>query len=107
MEETITFNLRPLIRYTERGTSKVYERIEKKSSKDKIQTIAIEKRYQIDIIVAVNQEAYTAHFERYKLTLNRSGIIEIEKSDEVKMIEQDGKKRRSKLSSLLTMKRWH
>ncbi|WP_041771309.1 hypothetical protein [Psychromonas sp. CNPT3] len=80
IEETILFSLRPLSRYLERGTGRVYERNDPSNNKEKIQKISIERRYQINIVVSIDQGLYTEHFERYKITLNRSGIIAIENS---------------------------
>jgi len=105
MEENIIFSLRPLTRYVEGGTEKVFERSEKASNKEKIQTTSIERRYQINIIVALNQGQYLAQFERYRVTLNRSGIIEIEKAGEAKIKDKKDQPRQSKLRSLMHIKR--
>lgn len=101
IEETILFSLRPLVRYLERGGGKVYERNDPSSNKEKIQSISIERRYQINLVIALNQGKYSAQFERYKITLNRSGIIEIEKAGESPCKDKPKQDRYSKLRSLL------
>jgi len=105
IEENITFSLRPLTRYVEGGIEKVYERSENASNKEKIQTTSIERRYQINIIVAIDQGQYLAQFERHRITLNRSGIIEIEKAGEAKLKDQKEQKLHSKLRSLMHIKK--
>ena len=105
MEENVVFNLRPLTRYIEGGTGKVFERLDSTSNREKIQTSSIERRYQINIIVARDQGLYSAQYERYKVTLNRSGIIEMRKAGEAKIKDKDDLKYKSKLRSLLHIKR--
>ena len=80
IEETILFSLIPFTRYLERGSGKVYEQNEPSSKKGKIQSTSIERRYQVNLVVALDQGEYNEQFERYKITLNRSGIIELEKA---------------------------
>lgn len=107
LEETILLSLRPFARYLERGTGKVYTQNTPDSNKEKIQSISIERRYQINIVVALNQGQYTEEFERYKITLNRSGIIEIEKSGEASKKAKSNYNRYSKLKTLLHFKKPH
>ena len=105
IEENIFFSLRPLTRFAEGGTSKVFERSETASNKEKIQTTSIERRYQINVIVAINQGQYEEQFERYRITLSRSSIIEIEKAGEVKIKDPAEKRQQSRLYSLLHLKK--
>ncbi|MCP5076549.1 MAG: hypothetical protein GY951_00605 [Psychromonas sp.] len=105
LEETILFSLRPFARYLERGTGKVYEQNSPDNNKEKIQSTSIERRYQINIVVALDQGQYMEEFERYKITLNRSGIIDIEKSGEASKKDRSKYDRYSKLKSLLHFKK--
>ena len=105
IEENITFSLRPLTRYIEGGTGKVFERAETSSNKEKIQSTSIERRYQVNVIIALDQGQYMSQFERYKITLNRSGIVEIGKAGETKVKNKTDKKLQSKLRSLLHIKK--
>jgi len=105
LEETILFSLRPFARYLERGTGKVYEQNAPEANKEKIQSTSIERRYQINIVVALNQGLYMEEFDRYKITLNRSGIIEIEKSGEASKKDKSKYDRYSKLKALLQFKK--
>jgi len=68
----------PISDVIEGGIDKVYERTKNSNNKGKIQTASIERRYQINIILALELEG-EKHFERYRVTLNRSGIIELTK----------------------------
>jgi hypothetical protein len=101
IEETIVFDLMPLARYLERGSDKVYQQNDPSANKEKIQSISIERRYQINLVIALNQGEYNEQFERYKITLNRSGIIELEKVDASAGKEQANQGRYSRLKSLL------
>ncbi|WP_413701155.1 hypothetical protein ACLKMH_05390 [Psychromonas sp. KJ10-10] len=105
LEETIFFSLRPFARYLERGTGIVYEQNPPEKNREKIQSTSIERRYQINLVVAINQGRYTEEFERYKITLNRNGIVEIEKSGEAPIIDPENYKRYSKLKTLLNFKK--
>lgn len=105
LEETILFSLRPFARYLERGTGKVYEQNSPDTNREKIQSTSIERRYQINIVVAINQGQYTEAFERYKITLNRSGIIDIRKSGEASKKAKSKYDRYSKLKTLLHFKK--
>jgi hypothetical protein len=105
LEETIVFSLRPFARYLERGTGKVYEQNSPDNNKEKVQSTTIERRYQVNVVVAINQGLYTEEFERHKITLNRNGIIEIEKSGEAPIIDPEQYNRYSKLKTLLNFKK--
>ena len=104
IEETLSFSLRPFARYLERGSDKVYEQNSPTENKEKIQTTRIERRYQINVVVVVNQGLYTEQFERYRIVLNRSGIIQITKSDSAKGKEKHHYSQYSKLATLLHIK---
>jgi hypothetical protein len=105
LEETVLFSLRPFARYLERGTGIVYEQNAPDANREKIQSTSIERRYQINIVVALDQGLYSEEFERYKITLNRSGIIDIEKSGEASKKDRNRYGRYSKLKSLLHFKK--
>ncbi|MEI6897043.1 MAG: hypothetical protein V5786_06100 [Psychromonas sp.] len=107
LEEMISFSLRPFARYLERGTGKVYEQNSPDANREKIQSTSIERRYQINIVVALDQGQYHEEFSRYKITLNRSGIVEIKKSGEMSQKEKNKNKnsRYSKLKDLLHFKK--
>lgn len=107
LEETMLFSLRPFARYLERGTGKVYEQNPPDSNREKIQSTSIERRYQINIVVALDQGHYMEQFERYKITLNRSGIVEIEKSGELAKKEEAEQGRYSRLKTLLHFRKLH
>jgi hypothetical protein len=105
LEETIDFSLLPFARHLERGSGKLYEQNETSSNKEKIKTTSIERRYQINVVVALDQGKYTEQFERFKITLNRSGIIDIEKAGKAALRDKPERRRYSKLRSLLHFKK--
>ena len=100
-EETILFSLIPFTRYLERGSGKVYEQNDPSANKEKIQSTSIERRYQINLVVALDQGKYDEQFERYKITLNRSGIIELKKAGASACKELPIQGRYSRLRALL------
>jgi len=104
IEENILFSLRPFARYLERGNDKVYEQNAPSANKEKIQSTSIERRYQINLVVALDQGEYNEQFERYKITLDRSAIIELEKAGTSACKEQPEPGRYSKLRALLHFK---
>ena len=104
MEESMVFSLRPLARYLEGGSGKVHEQNDAASNKEKIQTTTIERRYQINIVLALDQGQYDEQFERYKVTINRSGIVAIEKAGESVLKDKPKANRYSKLRNLLHFK---
>jgi hypothetical protein len=105
LEETIIFSLRPFARFLERGTGKIYEQNDPSANKEKIQSTSIERRYQINLVVALNQGEYDQQFERYKITLNRSGIIELRKAGASLSNDQCKQDRYSRLKSILHFKK--
>ena len=104
LEESMVFSLRPLARYLEGGSGKVHEQTDATSNKDKIQTTTIERRYQINIVLGLDQGQYNEQFERYRVTINRSGIVAIEKAGESVLKDKPKANRYSKLRSLLHFK---
>lgn len=104
MEENIFFNLRPLARYLERGNAKVFEQNLPSSNKAKIRSTSIERRYQINLVVAVNQGEYNQQFERYRIVLERNKIIELTKADAATNKNYIKRGRYSRLKSILYFK---
>ena len=105
IEESIAFNLKPFARYLERGNDKVYEQNPPSVNKEKIQSISIARRYQINMFIMFDQNSYNPICERYKITLEPTGIIELEKLDSSKANEQNKQPGRySRLRMLLHFK---
>ena len=104
IEENILFSLRPFARYLERGTDKLYEQNEPSANKEKIKSISIKRRYQLNLLIAVNQGEYNQQFDRYKITLERSGIVDLEKAGAFEDKEQTNQGRYSRLRALLPFK---
>jgi hypothetical protein len=84
IQEQVSFSLAPFARYLERGSAKIYKEIEGKISND-----SVERRYQINLVVMLTEERSEPEYARYKITLNRSAIVEISRSqlpDNIKAI---------------------
>ncbi|QUM76376.1 hypothetical protein HWV00_09170 [Moritella sp. 24] len=76
IQEQIYFSVRPLIRYLERGTGAVYSESDSKISKE-----PIERRYQVNVVVGLKDDSAKVVYQRHKITVNRSGILDIEAAD--------------------------
>ena len=76
IQEQIYFSVRPLIRFLERGTGAVYAETDSKISKE-----PIERRYQVNVVVGLHDDSAKVVYQRHKITVNRSGILDIEAAD--------------------------
>lgn len=76
IQEQIFFNFRPLIRYLERGQGAVYFEAEGKIAKE-----SIERRYQVNVVLGLKDNKQRQFYQRHKITVNRSGIVDIEAAD--------------------------
>lgn len=76
LQEQVSFSLVPFVRYLERGKAKVYQEKDSKVSYE-----SAERRYQVNVVVAVKDGRQQPCYARYKITLNRSNIVEIAQSE--------------------------
>ena len=72
LQQSMRFNLAPFARYLKRGEGKLYHLDGNKISKQ-----AVERRYQLNLVMVLKDEERTL-YQRYKITLNRSKIVNIE-----------------------------
>ncbi|GIU44271.1 hypothetical protein TUM3794_31890 [Shewanella colwelliana] len=75
IQEQVNFSLAPFARYLERGKAKIY-----KESDGKISSDSVERRYQINLVLSLREGRNPPQFARYKVTMNRSTIIEVTES---------------------------
>ena len=73
IQQRITFNLTPFIRFLKKGEGRLYSFDGKKIVKQ-----TVERRYQINVVVVQTDKLNQSQIQRYKITLNRSNIINIE-----------------------------
>ncbi|ABV86122.1 hypothetical protein [Shewanella pealeana] len=76
IQEQVNFSFVPFARNLERGKAKIY-----KEQDGKISNESVERRYQVNLIVALREGKQEFQYARYKITMNRSAIIEITESD--------------------------
>jgi len=69
----IFFNLTPFVRFLKKGEGRLYT-----LDGNKINKQAVERRYQINLVLVQTDKDHLESLQRYKITLNRSGIINIE-----------------------------
>ncbi len=76
IQEQVNFSLAPFARYLERGKAKIYKEQDGKVSND-----SVERRYQINLILLVQDDKQAPQYMRYKITLNRSSIVDITEAE--------------------------
>ena len=72
IQQRLFFNLTPFVRFLKKGAGRLYS-----VDGQKVSSQAVERRYQINLILrCVDQDG--EHLQRFKITLNRSEIVNIE-----------------------------
>jgi ABC-type multidrug transport system fused ATPase/permease subunit len=79
IQQQMVFNLTPFVRYLKKGEGRLYS-----LENNKITSQAVERRYQINLVL-VQSCKKSKQLQRFKITLNRSGIVNIEA---MRLIEQ-------------------
>lgn len=76
IQQRITFNLSSFSRYLKKGAGKLYSH-----DGQKVSGQAVERRYQINLVLkySTNEHETPNQLERYKITMNRSEIVAIDK----------------------------
>ncbi len=78
IQEQLMFDLSPFARHLERGQGNIFTEQGGKISKN-----TIEKRYQVNLVICVSEDKDEVEYRRYKITMNRSGIVDLDFSGEV------------------------
>jgi hypothetical protein len=73
IQQRIYFNLTPFIRYLKKGEGRLYSLDGSKVTKQ-----AVERRYQINVVLMQTDKQGLQQTQRFKITLNRSTIVNIE-----------------------------
>ena len=73
IQQRIYFNLTPFIRFLKKGEGRLYSLDSSKITKQ-----AVERRYQINVVLMHTDKQQKQQTQRFKITLNRSNIINIE-----------------------------
>jgi hypothetical protein len=73
IQQRIYFNLTPFIRFLKKGEGRLYS-----LENNKITKQAVERRYQINVVLMHTNKQKQQQVQRFKITLNRSTIINIE-----------------------------
>jgi hypothetical protein len=73
IQQRIYFNLTPFIRFLRKGEGRLYS-----LDANKIIKQAVERRYQINVVLMQTDKQKQQQVQRFKITLNRSNIINIE-----------------------------
>ncbi len=79
--ETI-FNLTPFVRYLRKGEGRLYS-----VEGTKISNEAVEKRYQLNMVLVQSDNHNNSYIQRFKVTMNRSKIINIEGMESVENVK--------------------
>jgi len=73
IQQQILFNLTPFVSYLKKGEGRLYNLDE-----NEITSQGVERRYQINLVLVQTDKNQHAHLQRFKITLNRSEIVNIE-----------------------------
>ena len=73
IQNQTTLNLTPFVRYLRRGEGRLYS-----LEGTKISNEAVEKRYQLNMVLVQRDNKKNTYIQRFKVTINRSKIINIE-----------------------------
>jgi len=73
IQQQMLFNLTPFVRYLKKGEGRLYSLDE-----GKITNQGVERRYQINLVLAQTDKDQLQQLQRFKITLNRSEIVNIE-----------------------------
>ena len=73
IQQRIYFNLTPFVRFLKKGEGRLYS-----LENNKITKQAVERRYQINVVLMHTDKQKHQQVQRFKITLNRSTIINIE-----------------------------
>ncbi|MGS2719593.1 hypothetical protein [Paraglaciecola aestuariivivens] len=73
IQQRVYFNLTPFVRYLKKGKGRLYSLDSNKITKE-----AVERRYQINLVLMHTNQQEQQQLQRFKITLNRSKIINIE-----------------------------
>jgi hypothetical protein len=73
IQQRIYFNLTPFIRFLKKGEGRLYALEGSKITKQ-----TVERRYQINVVLMQTDKQHQQKIQRFKITLNRSTIINIE-----------------------------
>jgi len=73
IQNQTTFNLTPFVRYLRKGEGRLYN-----LDGNKILNEAVEKRYQLNMVLTQTNLKGESYLQRFKVTMNRSKIINIE-----------------------------
>ncbi|MDD8061325.1 MULTISPECIES: hypothetical protein [Shewanella] len=75
IQEQVNFSLVPFARHLERGKAKIY-----KESDGNISNESVERRYQVNLVAVLRDGKQQPEYARFKVTMNRSSIVEITES---------------------------
>lgn len=73
IQQRLYFNLTPFIRFLKKGEGRLYSLDSSKITKQ-----AVERRYQINLVLMHTDKQNQQQTQRFKITLNRSNIINVE-----------------------------
>ena len=71
-KEQVQFSFIPLTRYLQRGKKRIYT-----EQDGEIHSEAVEKRFQISMVISMKQNNQPAQFYRYKVIVNRNTIVDL------------------------------
>ena len=79
IQSQLSFSLTPFARFLKKGEGRLYS-----ADGNKISNQSVERRYQLNLVIVQNNKFGEEYAQRFKITMNRSKIINIEPMEEQK-----------------------
>lgn len=84
VQNQILFNLSPFVRYLRKGEGRLYS-----LDGNKISNQGVERRYQMALVVVQRNKLEEEYIQRFKITINRSKIINIEPMTAIQNFDEE------------------
>ncbi|XQW85651.1 hypothetical protein ACOYR1_02640 [Thalassotalea piscium] len=82
VQNQLSFNMTPFVRFLKKGEGRLFS-----FEGNKISNQGVERRYQMNLILVQQNKLKEAYYQRFKITINRSKIINIEAMENDKNFE--------------------
>jgi hypothetical protein len=82
IQNQLFFNMTPFVRFLKKGEGRLYS-----FEGSKISNQGVERRYQMNLILVQKNKKKEAYYQRFKITINRSKIVNIEEMENEKNFE--------------------
>ena len=83
IQNQLFFNMTPFVRFLKKGEGRLYS-----FEGNKISNQGVERRYQINLVLVQTNKRKQKYYQRFKITINRSKIVNIEPMESTQNFEK-------------------